>query len=269
MRWQLLILVFLGVVAAICAAVLVAAVQAGLNTKDVAETIVPEIEIVVAERDLAATQIVDADAIRLVSISPDQAPPGHLTNPVQAVGKVLAVPMVAGQPFNQGSFAKEGSGLHLASVLPDGMCAMGIELSGDSGLAGLLYPGSLVDVLVTFQGRSPDETHTKTLFQRIQVLSIEEMSIVNPDGQGAGRGGVSGNRRHVVTLMLDHPQAERLQAAMRHGMVALALRNPMDQTKSDHILAAEEKPAPVWEMTILRGGKSETKRFPLTRESDD
>ncbi len=270
MKWQVVGLVVLGMVAAVCASVLVGGIQASRSGDQAGIDPNPEIRVLVACKDLSATQIVGSDAVEVRAVRRDTAPAGYMTDPVQVVGRVLTMPLVKGQAFTKTCFAKEGSGLHLAAALPEGMRAVGVELTDESGLAGILYPGSLVDVLVTFCPRPTEEAVTRTLFQSVQVLSIEQQTIVGAEGEGAKPsknviGGAS--KKHVVTLLVNSSQAEQLQAAMRHGTVALALRNPMDRTR---IAEGEQKAKPgegeescarTWEMTILRAREKEMKRF--------
>ena len=270
MKWQVVGLILLGLVAAVAASVMVGWIQARKNPAGQAADANRKINIVVAQKDLAATQIVGSDAVRMETVRLQEAPKDYLTEPVQVVGRVLTVPLVNGQPFTKTCFAKEGSGLHLATVLPEGMRAVGIQLNDDSGLAGILYPGCLVDVLVTLERRSSDETRAKTvtLFQGVQVLGIAEETIVNTEGEAAKGSKTQGaSKRRVVTLMLDRAQAERLQAVMKHGTVALTLRNPMDKTRiveGQQVEAEEVGAAPSirdWEMTILRAREPEVKKF--------
>jgi len=266
MKWQVVGLVVLGLVAAVCASVLVGGARMKTTLGGTTPQKNPEIAILVADKDLEATQIIDADAIRVKTVRLDDAPKDYLKDPILAVGRVLIVPLLQEQAVTERCFAKDGSGLQLAAALPEGKRAMGIQLADDSGLAGVLYPGCLVDVLVAFAGRSADETRAKTLFQGVQVLSIEEKSIVNPEGSKSSRP-TGANRKRVVTLLLDRTQAEQLQAVLKNGTIALTLRNPLDKTKTAE--AAESKveqvePAaasPVWEMTILRAREQEMKKF--------
>ena len=68
-------------------------------------------------------------------------------NASQVVGRAVIKPMVAGQPFTRTSFVPEGTGPHLAAILQPGMRAVTVQVSEYAGLEGILYPGSVVDVL--------------------------------------------------------------------------------------------------------------------------
>ena len=110
----------------------------------------------------------------------DQAPPGAITNPVQVVGKVLLVGVIKGQPFTAESFASKESAASLAAAVRSGMPAVGVSLSDYEAISGLLYPGSVVDVLFSFKGsQEGGETISTTLLKGVQVLAVEDRTIVS------------------------------------------------------------------------------------------
>ncbi|MHC4441593.1 MAG: Flp pilus assembly protein CpaB [Planctomycetota bacterium] len=263
MKWSILGLIVVGVVSAFSVSILVGALL--VENGDVAEgeNISNEVQILVAKEDLPAMTIVSRESVEKKSLTRLQAPEGYLSDPVQIVGKVLTVPMIRGQAFNKTCYAREGSGLRLASALPDGMRAIGVSLSDSTGLAGLLYPGSIVDVLASFKSPLKSKSVSKTLLEEVQVLSIDDQTIVNQKKDSSGKSGALGRGKHIlVTLLLDSEQAEMLRGAMESGTISLALRNPWDKTKKKHIGPSSEPNIPrVWEMTILRDRKPEKKQF--------
>ena len=229
MKWSVIALVALGTVAALCATVLVGALRSS-DRADAAEggAQVRETTIVVAARDLSPGTIIEGDALATKQITLADAPEGFIADPVLAVGKVLNVTMVEGQPFFASGFASEGSGLHLAAALPKGMRAVGISLGGSSGLRGLLHPGCAVDVLATTQGGRGSAPKTRILLERVRVLGIEDHTIVSSQNSRGGSGR-SYNRSEMVLLMLDVFQARRLQSAVQSGTISLVLRHPLDE----------------------------------------
>jgi pilus assembly protein CpaB len=232
MKWSIAGLLLFGLVAATSAAVLVASLQAGSRPQPSSGTV----EFLVAASDLPRSKIVSPGSLATRKTPRAEMPEGALTNAVQVVGKVLAVPMVEGQPFTRTCFASEGSGFRVASVLPDGMRAMTLALVDYAGLHGLLYPGCTVDVLSAFRcGTSTrqSEALSKVLLEDVQVLAVEHETLVSgtETAEGKRRDGQSQSRtkRLLVTLMVDLEQAAALQLAMQHGNVSLALRNPLDK----------------------------------------
>jgi Flp pilus assembly protein CpaB len=233
MKWSIAGLMLLGLFAAVCAAVLTASLRVEPQvTAAPEETRVPDVDIVVAAKAMSAMTVVDVGAVRTATVSAEEAPPRHIRSAVNVVGKLLAVPVVEGQVFTEACFASEASGAHLASALADGMRAVSLSLSRSD--AGLLYPGCVVDVLVSISkpavdGSQRQEAMSMTLLQGVEVLAIDDHSVVSGgerrEEQNARR---SDRSRLMVTLMVDSTQAKALQLAVQYGTVSLALRNPLD-----------------------------------------
>jgi len=241
--------------------------------------------------------VVANDDVEKRTVPADQVPEGTFADPAQVVGKVLTVRMVKGQAFNQSCFASEGSGVNLASALPAGMRAVSVSLTTYGGLQGLLYPGSLVDVVVAF--RAPSESHesdrevSMTLLQAVQVLAVEDRTVASRDDAVAEGGLISASsrlRKLMVTLMVTPEQAEAVQLAMEHGVISLTMRNPMDAkpfrgtlTSLDDLprkwmdrpkatalntdaVDTDVNPEPTvrqWETIVIRGTKTERALLPL------
>ena len=77
-----------------------------------------------------------------------------MTNPVQVVGKVLTRPMAEGEVFTKSNFSSD-KGVSFAAAITEGKRAVTISLQDHNGMAGILYPGSVVDVLVTLTTPGP------------------------------------------------------------------------------------------------------------------
>jgi Flp pilus assembly protein CpaB len=231
MKWSIVGLVFFGLVAAFSAAVLVASLRA--NTRGDTS----KLTILVASTNLPRSRVVDKDAVIEKTVPSKEAPKGALTNHVQVVGKVLAMPMVEGEAFKNECFASASSGYRVASVLTEGMRAMTLSLSDYGGLLGILYPGCYVDVLTSFRlpgneesGKS--EAMSMPLLQAVQVLAVEENTLVSEKEEPEGKRSSGGrSKKLLVTLMVDLEQASGLQLALQYGTVSLALRNPLDAAK--------------------------------------
>ena len=229
MKWLVAGLLLAGVVAAVCVAVLLVsfrrpgAVHAAVEAQ--------EVRILVATRSLPAMAVVDAESVVEKIVTRREAPPGYLSDFAQAAGQVLAVPMVEGRPFTRTCFAREGSGKHLAATVPEGMRAVSVSLRTHLGLRGILYPGSLVDVLVALRAKQKGDSVATTLLQGIQVLGVAPRTVVTPDDDAEGgkdKNAPLRNTERMITLLVTPKQAEILHLAIEHGTVSLALRNPLD-----------------------------------------
>ncbi len=241
MKWSVIALVALGTVAALCASVLVGALRVSDRADAVAVQEVAdarEIAVVVAARDLPQGLLLESDALSVEQIAITDVPENFIPEPVLAVGKVLSVALVKGQPVLKSCFA-EGSGLRLAASLPEGMRAVGVSLGGSSGLHGLLYAGCSVDVLATYKASRSKATDTQVLLERVRVLGIENKTVVSGEDSKASSGR-SYRRSEMVVLMLDAEQAKILQSAAVSATITLAMRHPLD----DGAMVIEAQPEP-------------------------
>ncbi len=231
-KWSIVLLAVLGLVAALSASLLAVSMRAK-PIKAFVNSSSEEITILAAARNIPAMTVVGSDFLVETTVLKSQVSGNYYSDPTQITGKVLTVPMVEGQVFLARSFAIEGSGSHLAGMLPQGMRAVSISLSNFSGLRGLLFPGCLVDVLTSF--RLPanvglGQALSTTLLQNVEVLAVENLTVGSSpeDKEGLQNRPQSTQRRLLVTLMVDSKQAEALQLAMLHGTISLAMRNPTD-----------------------------------------
>jgi pilus assembly protein CpaB len=241
MRIAVVLLVLFGLVAAMSASILFQMFTARSKAQMIEERGEPTVTLLLANGPLPAMSVVTGSHVTTKEVPQSQAPEGALLNSVQVVGKVLTRPMVEGEVFSRSSFASGSSGLYLASALPEGKRAVTVAFRDHTAMAGILYPGSVVDVLVTLnssrESRSSEPIST-TLLQGLQVLAIGTQTVTaeqeyedrNP-GALSQRGQT--NERNV-TLLVTPKQAELLQLAGQHGEVSLALRNPIDTEPVRH-----------------------------------
>jgi len=236
MKWTIVILVVFGMISAVATTILVNVLRHG-TSGDLSSIM----DVLVASRPLPAMSVVTPSHIIKRKIAKNLLPEGYLLDPSQAVGKVLSKPVVQGQVLTKHCFITEGGGAQLAASLPQGMRAVSVPVSSHSVMGGLLYPGCVVDVLATFSltytERETGQAISTTLLQGIQVLAIQEVSVVSkPEPE---KKGVLDTRRGTsystltVTLMVNSKQAEALQLASQNGHIMLAMRNPSDKQTTD------------------------------------
>jgi len=247
----------LGILAALSAAFLVSSLRVAAMSGDamvVAPAESAQVSVLCASANLQPMTVLDGTVVKPKLMPRNQAPVGCLTNPTDVVGKILVTPMTEGEAFTALNFTSTSALKQVATVIPPGMRAMGISITDYASLVGLLYPGSTVDVIASIKVRNPDpaiqaeKDVTITLLENIQVLAIEDQTVVSPP-KGAtdvldNNGPRSGNQR--ITLLVTTHQAKTLGLAMAKGTLSLTLRNPLD--------AARGEESDVWEDTLLQGG---------------
>ncbi|MFW6279735.1 MAG: Flp pilus assembly protein CpaB [Planctomycetota bacterium] len=295
MKWIYLAVICLGLIAATSAAVLVAGMRDRDEVQAVAEKpVTPPQSIVTAAGDLDAMTVIDGSTITMTELDPEAVPEGALRAPEQAIGRVLATQMRSGQVLTERVFISSGTGPQMAAVLSPGKRAVQLSLAPHSGLRGLLYPGSLVDVLLSAQvddgGSGTGKRFVSVpLLQGIQILAVGRRTVLgapSDDNTGPEERG-----RLLVTLRVDPKQARALQLGQEKGMLSLALRNPFDRDEvaggplqlQDVIhdldryfpdpvppqqspartpsLTGPEPSTPVWTVTVIRAGNTDREDF--------
>ncbi len=252
MKMSIVGLIALGLVAAFSAALLMAAVGSSTNPAQSSRGSDLDVIVYVAARDMPAVSLVRAEDLVERTIKAKDAPVGAIQDTILAVGQTLTRQLVQGQPITYDCFAGGSRGMRLVSNLPPGKRAVTVELKLSAGLEGLLYPGSVVDVLAFFRFDSDMKKNvadavSTTLLQGVKVLAIDDETAdtSNEDGQASAdeESAMARRKTRRVTLLVDSRQAEALQLASVHGTVSLAMRNPLDTTESDR------------DATLLSGGK--------------
>jgi len=233
MKWGAVILVAMGLAAALFAALLVKSLRS-----DDLSGVVPEVDVLLASKDLPAMSVIESTDVTVEKVAKAKLPVGYLSSPAEGIGKILAMPVVQGQVLAESCFIENGVAAQVAASLPTGMRAVSVSLSNDSITGGLLYPGCVVDVLASFKLQSSErgQAISTTLLREVQVLAVRGASVVSEKEieQDKSRSPSNSNYGRVtVTLMVDPKQAEALQLATENGMISLALRNPLDKSPVD------------------------------------
>jgi pilus assembly protein CpaB len=172
----------------------------------------------------------------------DALPSGAITKTDDAVGHPLLYPVSAKEPILQQDLGVEGAGIGLAGKIPEGMRGVAIRSNEIIGVAGFLYPGSKVDLLITFTPPGTNVPVTETVLQNVEVLTAGQT--IQPDPQGKPQA------VNVVTLLLSPLDSQKLQLASAQGTIQFVLRSGADQksaevlpTSLDQLLLGR-KPAP-------------------------
>ena len=88
-------------------------------------------------------------------------------------------------------------------------------------MAGFLFPGSHVDVLVTFRSDTIFTPATQIVLQDVEVLTVGQKIEPEPGGKAENVG--------VVTLLLTPEDAQKIVLASTQGTIHFVLRNGADR----------------------------------------
>jgi pilus assembly protein CpaB len=162
---------------------------------------------------------------------------GLIDKKEDVAGHVLGYAVAANEPVLRRDLAASTS-LGLAAKIPDGMRASAVKTNEVMNLAGFIFPGSRVDVLMTVRGENNDASTTtaRTVLQNIQVLSTGTK--IDPDPTGKPENVT------VVTLLVTPEQSQKLALAQSQGTIQFVLRNGGDSANPE---------TPVVDMAELRG----------------
>jgi pilus assembly protein CpaB len=150
---------------------------------------------------------------------------GLIEKKEDVAGHVLTTAVAQGEPVLRRELASSSS-FGLAAKIPDGMRATAVKTNEVMNIAGFIFPGSRVDVLVTLRGENnASGSIARTVLQNVQVLSTGTKMDPDPDGKPEN---VS-----VVTLLVTPEQSEKLalaqnQVAQNQGTIHFVLRNGGD-----------------------------------------
>lgn len=142
-------------------------------------------------------------------------------------GRAVIYPVAASQPILEDYLAAPGSGIGITTKIPEGMRATSVKSDEIVGVAGFLFPGSHVDVLVTFRPEGLPTPATQIVLQDVEVLTVGQK--LQPDPQGKP------DTVSVVTLLLTPEDSQKLVLASSQGSVQFVLRNGADHTQVEAV----------------------------------
>ncbi len=178
-------------------------------------------DIVLAARPLTVGVSVKPTDVKIGKIVASAFPKGAFSKVEEVVDRPIISNILLDEPILEGRLAARGSGMGLAPVIPVGMRAVSVRVNDVAGVAGFVFPGMRVDVLVTGTPLGGDDTLTATCLQNLMVLSAG--TVMQPDARGQAM------PAPTVTLLATPEQAEILTLANNQGRLQLVLRNGADQ----------------------------------------
>ena len=149
---------------------------------------------------------------------------GLIEKKEDVTGHVLMYAVAVQQPVLRRDLASSAS-LGLSAKIPDGMRATAVKTNEVTNIAGFIFPGSHVDVLVTLKPENIASTETRTVLQNVLVLSTGTKMDPDPNGKP--------ENVNVVTLLVTPEQSEKLALAQNQGTIHFVLRNGGDSASPD------------------------------------
>jgi len=139
------------------------------------------------------------------------------------IGDVVREPIFAGEPITAKKIVHSGDTSYMAVRLPEGMRAMALPLSVESGAGGFIAPGDRVDIMSTHTDQNKNGGGgmiTETVLSNALVLAIDQKT--DAPKSGATVTGVT------ITLEVPDINASAVAKARTQGGLTLALRSYAD-----------------------------------------
>jgi pilus assembly protein CpaB len=200
-------------------------------------------EVLVATRALPVGTILDATALKFQPWPKEMVDKAYYlrkdTDLQSLTGTVVRNAITAGQPVTQGSLVKPGDRGFLAAALSPGMRAITVPVSATSAVAGFVFPGDPVDLVLTQSvaggGDGPPLKVSETIIRNLRVLATDQRTdnSVGEDGQPVIKPASS------VTVEATPKIAEKIAVAETIGDLSLSLRALADdQSQLDQAIAS-------------------------------
>ena len=204
-------------------------------------------KVLVAQRALPAGTIITADAVSYQAWPKDMVQDAYFidgeADVTKLLGTVVRFPVTAGEPITQGSLVAPGDRGFLAAALGPGMRAVTVPVSAKTGVAGFVFPGDHIDLVLT-QTIKPAEGEplraSETFLRNLRVLATDQFTEKETvEGKTVVR------QSKTVTIEVTPKIAEKIAVAQTIGTLSLSLRAIADnQGELERAIAAGDVSIP-------------------------
>ena len=200
----------------------------------------PQLQVLVAAQNLPTGTLIQPDQLRWRAWPEDDnqleryivqgknadfgQPVGEGQTPVDMsafVGSVVRQGLNAGEPITEGRLIKPGERGFLAAVLNPDMRAVSVPINAVSGIAGFVFPGDRVDLILTHNiaisndANRPSRVASETILSGVRVLAIDQ-SVNDQNNQP--------QVAQIATLEVLPKEAEVIMVVRELGQLTLSLR---------------------------------------------
>jgi pilus assembly protein CpaB len=191
--------------------------------------------VLVAKKALPVGTIIDADSFTFQPWPKELMQSAYYvdgsadSNPASLMGQVVRYPITAGQPVTRGTLVGPQDRGFLAAALGAGMRAVTVPVNVSSGVAGFVFPGDHVDLVLTSNveggGDGPPLKVSETIIRNIRVLATDQR-VTDKDKDGKTEVKTFSN----VTIEVTPKIAEKIAVAQSLGTLSLSLRSIADNS---------------------------------------
>ena len=208
----------------------------------------PEVKkamVLVAKLNLPVGAFIREGQLRWQAWPDEDLPESYMTKDMvkeaDLYGNVVRRSFSVGEPITQDRLIKPGQRGFLAAVLPAGYRAVSIPVSATSGIAGLVFPGDRVDIILTHtlevktaDNKTYENRASETVLTNVRVLALDQKT---NDQDGTPK------LAKTATLEVTPKQTEILAVVRELGSLSLALRSIVkNEEEMDRLTASGEAP---------------------------
>jgi pilus assembly protein CpaB len=196
----------------------------------------PAAFVLVAVKDLPTGSFVQTEDLRWQAWPGQQVSESYLRKgkdkPEALAGAVVRLRIAAGEPVTVGRVIKPGDRGFLAAVLNPGMRAVSVPVTTTSGVAGLVFPGDRIDLILSHMvpdqsGRNlPPRAASETILSDIRVLAVDQTTNDQANKPVLAK---------TVTFEVTPKQAEAIEVAADLGKLSLSLRSLASDNVDDSV----------------------------------
>ncbi len=206
-------------------------------------------KVLVARKALAVGTIIDVEALGYQPWPKELLQQAYYLegtgdDVAKLLGTVVRNPVTAGQPLTRGSLVGPNDRGFLAAALGPGMRAITVPVNASTGVAGFIFPGDRVDIVLTQEveggGDGPPLKVSETIVRNIRVLATDQRT----DSKDA-EGKIEVKTFSNVTMEATPRISEKVAVAQSLGTLSLSLRSIADNSAElERAVAAGEVELP-------------------------
>ena len=190
-------------------------------------------KVLVAKKALPVGTIIDADSLTFQPWPKELMQGAYYVDgqpdAKNLAGTVVRYAISAGQPITRGSLVGPQDRGFLAAALGPGMRAVTVPVNVTTGVAGFVFPGDHVDIVLSQQvaggGDGPPLKVSETIVRNVRVLATDQR-YTDKDEEGKTPVRTFSNVTFEVTPKL----AEKIAVAQSIGQLSLSLRSLADNS---------------------------------------
>jgi pilus assembly protein CpaB len=181
------------------------------------------VPILVANDALAFGTPIGAKDVRQVDWPAQLSPEGSFANFAELTKsgrRITLSPFVRDEPIIASKVSAPDQRASLSTVIEKGKRAVTVAVDDVRGVAGFIFPGDFVDVVVTrTENSNGPQNFSEVILQHVKVLAIDQMADQRQERPTVAK---------AVTVEVDPDQALRILLAANVGKLSLILRQPAE-----------------------------------------